>query len=155
MQNLNNIEYIQFTICDTGIGLSQEQKNKLFNPFEKGSSKNNDMGSGLGLNIVKDICYKMQGVIKFESQLGKGTTFWVSFPLIFMENNGEFSQSQEILEIQLNSLHENEFPILRKESAVTLNNDLCAVNFRTKFKSFLPNNKESRESFDMIKSILN
>jgi signal transduction histidine kinase len=51
--------FLEFTVKDTGIGMGPEQKDKLFKVYSKGIQKNNEIGSGLGLSIVKDIIGKM------------------------------------------------------------------------------------------------
>lgn len=62
---------------DTGKGMSEETKGKIFTPFF--STKEN--GAGLGLGIVERIVQNHKGEIKVESYLGKGTTFTLIFPV--------------------------------------------------------------------------
>ncbi len=65
-------------IKDEGIGIRQDDINKVFNPFF--STKEN--GTGLGLYITKKIINNYGGSIYLESTEGKGTTFYLEFPLI-------------------------------------------------------------------------
>jgi signal transduction histidine kinase len=65
------------SIEDTGVGIPDEIKPKLFQPLMTTKSK----GQGFGLAVVKRLVEKMGGKINFESQVGKGTTFAVEFPL--------------------------------------------------------------------------
>jgi signal transduction histidine kinase len=65
------------SISDTGCGIPQEQQNRIFEPFYTTKKK----GSGLGLMIVHRIVREHGGLIKVESQVGKGTTFRVWLPL--------------------------------------------------------------------------
>jgi len=67
------------SITDTGKGIHPEIKNKIFEPFFS-NGKNN--GTGLGLSIVKKIVEAHKGKISVESNPGKGTTFFISFPII-------------------------------------------------------------------------
>jgi signal transduction histidine kinase len=62
---------------DTGKGMSEETKGKIFTPFF--STKEN--GAGLGLGIVERIIQNHKGEIKVESYLGKGTAFTLVFPV--------------------------------------------------------------------------
>ncbi|WP_432452628.1 MULTISPECIES: PAS domain S-box protein [unclassified Agarivorans] len=69
-------------VKDTGIGISDEDKARLFEEFyqvESGSTKRYS-GTGLGLAISLQLVEKMGGQISVESQLGEGTTFCVEFP---------------------------------------------------------------------------
>ena len=80
----NENYHISFTIKDTGIGMTEEQINKLFTPFEQGDSSINRRfgGSGLGLSIVKTLLDIMGGEIKVFSTPGEGTTFIIHISLL-------------------------------------------------------------------------
>ena len=67
---------IKITVSDNGIGITEENKPKIFEP--KFTTKSS--GMGLGLAMVKNIVETYKGTITFESQEGKGTTFTVAFP---------------------------------------------------------------------------
>ncbi|MCE7066212.1 hybrid sensor histidine kinase/response regulator [Dyadobacter sp. CY326] len=75
----NDLE-IEFQIADTGIGLSPDQVQRVFNQFEQAdpSISRKYGGTGLGLSIVKALVEGMSGNIKVKSTLGKGTTFFVT-----------------------------------------------------------------------------
>jgi len=62
-------DFIEITVCDTGVGIPQEIKGKIFDPFF--TTKEN--GTGLGLIIVHQIINNHQGEIQIESQKGQGT----------------------------------------------------------------------------------
>lgn len=70
------------SVSDNGCGMSDEFKNKLFNPEEHSSTfgTNNEEGSGLGLLICKDFVIKNGGDLWFESELDKGSNFSFSVP---------------------------------------------------------------------------
>jgi len=73
----NDIYTIQIDVTDTGIGISQEQKSRLFQSFEQAESSTSRKfgGTGLGLAISKRIVEMMGGQIWIESELGQGSTF--------------------------------------------------------------------------------
>jgi signal transduction histidine kinase len=68
------------SISDTGSGISPEIGSRIFEPFY--TTKKSGEGSGLGLDIAKKIVDKHQGRIYYESEPGKGTTFYVELPII-------------------------------------------------------------------------
>jgi len=75
---------IEFYIRDTGIGISPEYHDKIFERFRQVESekKRKYGGNGLGLSISKNLIELMGGKIWFESELGIGSTFYFSLPLL-------------------------------------------------------------------------
>ncbi len=65
-------------VTDTGIGMSEEVKNKIFEPFY--TTKKVGKGTGLGVSISYGIIQDYKGSIEIESEVGKGTTFTLKFP---------------------------------------------------------------------------
>ncbi|MCX8188657.1 MAG: ATP-binding protein [Nitrososphaeria archaeon] len=70
--------HIEFTVIDTGIGMSEEVKKNLFKPFYTTKSK----GMGLGLTLVKHVVDLHQGTIEVESEPNKGTKITIKIPSI-------------------------------------------------------------------------
>jgi len=85
-------DQIKIKIRDTGIGLSEEQLQRLFVPFDRLGVENSEVeGTGIGLVIVKNLVEKMHGTISCESVVNTGSTFCISLPLA--ENSDERSQT--------------------------------------------------------------
>jgi signal transduction histidine kinase len=74
---------IEFRVADTGIGMSPEQIEKLFDPFVQADESITTTygGTGLGLALTKQLCQLMGGSIQVSSVLNVGTTFVVNLPL--------------------------------------------------------------------------
>ena len=79
-QNIN----VKFTVKDTGIGIPEDQQNKIFESFQQGegSTTRKYGGTGLGTTIAKQLVELMNGKIFLSSTAGKGTTFWFIIPFI-------------------------------------------------------------------------
>ena len=81
-ENADQSDWIVFRVLDTGIGMTEEQKLKVFQAFSQAdtSATRKFGGAGLGLVICKRLCQMMGGSITFESQQGKGSTFLIRIP---------------------------------------------------------------------------
>lgn len=77
-------DFLRVTVKDTGVGMSAEQQEHIFEEFRQGdmSSTRSYEGTGLGLAITRRFCDLLGGSIEVESYLGKGSTFSVRIPLV-------------------------------------------------------------------------
>jgi signal transduction histidine kinase/DNA-binding response OmpR family regulator/ligand-binding sensor domain-containing protein len=73
---------LQFIISDTGIGITPEQMNRLFEAFSQADASTTRKygGTGLGLTISRNFCQMMGGDLTVSSEAGKGSTFTVTLP---------------------------------------------------------------------------
>ncbi len=88
---------IEFTLTDTGRGMTDEQIDKIFNEYEQVELNDNRVygGAGLGLSIVKRLVEAMKGTIKVESKVTIGTTFSIQIP---------FKKVRDFIEVTSNDL---------------------------------------------------
>lgn len=75
--------WLKFIVKDTGIGMSEEFRSRIFKPFEQASAETFQKygGSGLGLSITKNLTELMKGYIEVDSTEGVGTTFTIHLPV--------------------------------------------------------------------------
>lgn len=84
---------IRIYVRDTGIGIQEDKKNKVFNRFEKLDEF--AQGTGLGLSICKAIVEACGGSVGFDSDYGKGSLFWAVLPCATEAASGAFPTSQQ------------------------------------------------------------
>lgn len=76
-----NKDYLRINVIDQGHGLTEQEQQNLFKSFERiGEYKGID-GVGIGLAITKYLIERMGGKVGVESEVGKGSRFWVEIPL--------------------------------------------------------------------------
>ena len=78
----NGRDWVNFSVRDSGIGITKEQMDKLFQPFSQAdaSTTREFGGTGLGLVITKKFCEMMGGTMGVQSVRGEGSTFMISLP---------------------------------------------------------------------------
>ena len=75
-------EAIKVSVCDTGIGIPSEDQSLVFDSFRQAKHDLQDVvGTGLGMPISKFFVEMHGGQMWFESEVGKGTTFYVTLPI--------------------------------------------------------------------------
>ena len=68
-------------VSDTGKGMDKETANNVFNPFYQGVTDSMNIGTGIGLALVKQVIDSQNGKISVKSKVGKGTTFHIEIPI--------------------------------------------------------------------------
>lgn len=85
----------RIAITDTGCGIAEADKEKIFEKFRQvdGSITRQSPGSGLGLAISKELATILAGSVGFESEVGKGSTFWLDIPATLAKNEKPNNQN--------------------------------------------------------------
>lgn len=74
---------VRIYVTDTGKGIPADKMDELFMPFNRlGMESSAIQGTGIGLSITRQLIEQMGGVIGCQSELGKGSTFWIDFPRV-------------------------------------------------------------------------
>jgi signal transduction histidine kinase len=97
VRNLRELERVEFSVADTGIGIEPQDMERIFSAFEqiREAHTGEFNGVGLGLNIVKKYLEMMHGEIRVESRPGEGSTFIFSVPYSMSATCGRVLQVQE------------------------------------------------------------
>ncbi|MGB0387961.1 MAG: ATP-binding protein [Ardenticatenaceae bacterium] len=89
---------LRFEVLDTGVGMSSEQLEKIFLPFEQvGDATQRAKGTGLGLAITRQLVTLMGGEIHVESELGVGSRFWfeLTLPLVGIKQQAKSEKTNK------------------------------------------------------------
>ncbi len=101
----DNRKRIDFIIKDTGVGIPEESKEGIFSAFTQAedSITRRFGGTGLGLSITKYLVEAMNGEISFTSELGKGSTFYVSMNFDVIKNERDVKKNNSNLNVKINN----------------------------------------------------
>jgi signal transduction histidine kinase/CheY-like chemotaxis protein len=101
-ERTNRAGHFVFRVSDSGIGLTPEQRSKLFKAFTQADASTTRKygGSGLGLAITRHFCQMMGGEVAVESEVGKGSAFTVKLPAVVISHKHEKLETAELIKAQ-------------------------------------------------------
>jgi len=109
--------YTRVSISDTGDGLAQEKQDQLFKAFNRLGAQNSEIeGTGIGLVITKNIVELMGGNIGVDSQVGKGSTFWIELKSDVLHSEQILPKGGDEVEVGLATIDlKNQYTVLYVE----------------------------------------
>jgi len=145
---------LRFEVIDTGIGLSEQQRNKLFNAFSQAdeSTTRKYGGTGLGLTISKKLVELMKGEIGVESEPGVGSTFYFNAHFGIQPTQRQLSQTAQELS-GLKILVVDDYPAAREIMTTMLNSlkfDTVSVEDGFKALQLLEAAETQEKPFDLV-----
>lgn len=118
--------FLEFTVWDTGAGMSEDFMKRMFHPFAQESPDNvhNNTGTGLGLSIVYNLVTLMDGTIQVKSTEGSGTSFTLTIPFQLAKNDADRTVEQKCRTLSkgLDVLVVEEDPLIARQTTAILNN---------------------------------
>ncbi len=105
---------VTLAVTDTGIGIAKDQQHLIFDSFAQGEASNQRKyeGTGLGLSITKQLVELHEGKIWLESELGQGSTFYVSLPLA--EPNKALAEKLIVKDAEIDTTYLDPIPFTTK-----------------------------------------
>jgi signal transduction histidine kinase/CheY-like chemotaxis protein len=144
---------LKISVADSGIGINEEQLNRMFRRFTQADSSTTRRygGTGLGLAISKTLVELMGGTIGVSSQPGVGSTFWFTLPLVAAPDTPQVRpQAEAIAQATLSrstAKHHGDFLLLVEDNFV---NQRVAVYMLTKLGYRVDVALNGREAIEML-----
>jgi PAS domain S-box-containing protein len=148
--DLKSGRYLQLMVIDNGIGMPEEIKSKIFEPYY--TTKEKGKGTGLGLAVTLGIVKSHNGYIKVESESGVGSTFEIYFPVFNLEHH-DFSEEGQTSPLKGGS--EKIMFVDDEEQIVNLSNAMLkrfgySVSIFNDSRQALREFERSPENFDLV-----
>lgn len=96
---------IHFSVQDTGTGMTEEEKGRIFAAFERLDNARDIPGFGLGLAIASRLASGMQGTLSVRSKPSEGSTFIVFLPLLEADGSAQIEETPAVVDCHLDDIH--------------------------------------------------
>jgi signal transduction histidine kinase/CheY-like chemotaxis protein len=142
--------YLVVEVGDNGVGMSEETRKRCLEPFFSTKGKR---GTGMGLAMVYGVMERHEGNIEIQSELGKGTTFRLIFPVRKLEARGATAEHKTRMHERLQILYIDDEPLLRELLKELLERDGHRVRVSDNGQSGLEAFRSARQQgkpFDVV-----
>jgi len=141
---------LEFSVSDTGPGLTPEQRDHLFESFSQADSANTRThgGTGLGLAISQSLARLMNGVIEVESEPGRGSTFRLRLPLGVASDTASLADPEPAGELDLAPINGAQI-LLVDDSEINLQ---VASELLSRARLYVDLARNGQEAVDAVKS---
>jgi signal transduction histidine kinase/ActR/RegA family two-component response regulator len=144
-------EYVRLSVSDTGAGMDEKMLDRIFEPFF--TTKPSGLGSGLGLSVVHGIVRSHGGVIRVESERGRGSAFHLYFPATREEARAEGRSTSAAANVRGAGQHvlfvDDEEPLVSLVTRLLTRNGY-RVTACTSAKQALAAFEAAPQSFDLV-----
>ena len=141
---------LEFSVSDTGSGLTPEQQDHLFESFSQADSANTRTqgGTGLGLAISQALARLMNGVIEVDSEPGRGSTFRLRLPLVVASDKASPPEPEPAGELDLAAINGAQI-LLVDDSEINLQ---VASELLSRARVYVDLARNGQEAVDAVKS---
>ncbi|SDW54881.1 PAS domain-containing hybrid sensor histidine kinase/response regulator [Paenibacillus sp. CF384] len=145
---------LRFLVEDTGIGLSEEQISRLFEPFWQGNYVNQQGGTGLGLSIAYQLVSLMGGELQVESMWGVGSKFSFSLEFPIVQNCNPDSWDLTLIGGPLHVLVVEDHEVAQESLSQMLESFSCLVSKANNWSSMFKQLEEKNEVLGPVSCIV-
>ncbi|WP_338091380.1 bacteriohemerythrin [Sneathiella limimaris] len=114
--------YLRLAVKDTGIGIQPENRNRIFDLFDRGIDNPEVAGggSGIGLAVSKSIIERLGGWIDYKSEIGIGSEFWIAVPLAANKDALIWTDDLRVGVDEIDQDHQQIFVLINRASRLSL-----------------------------------
>ncbi len=144
---------VTFKVSDTGIGMNEEELDRVFRPYEQtqNTAQKRYKGTGLGMSIAKNLCELMNGTMKTKSEPGAGTEIRLDIPFGRVAKGTIVTVAEELKGLRVLAVDDDDLSLQIMGSILDSNGASCEyAESGERAIEILLERKEKSETFDVI-----